>query len=384
MSGTGVQLLKEAIAVPSVNPAHGDDPAVSNERRMADWLQAQMETRGLSVERIPLMGPERPAIIGRNAPAEAKRSLMLEVHLDTVGTAGMTVDPFGGVIEDGKLYGRGACDMKGSTCALLAALTPERIQSLTDRGIQLLFVGAPDEETGLTGSRQLAEQGLRADDAVILEPTRCVPVIAHKGAHWYELTLEGIAGHGSQPEKGVSTHEALSRLLPELYRIHEEEASAHPHALLGTSTLNIGRIEGGKTFNVIPDFTRLELDRRVVAGEDPSRFEQRVSAKLEELVTEGLLVSGALTAVGRTPAFATSDTSPLVNSFLSLLDDGVEPEGTSWVSDASSFSDACEATVVFGPGDIAQAHTVDEFITLEQLERGERIFADFLDGYGCG
>ena len=226
-------------------------------------------------------------------------------------------------------------------------------------------------------------EGLGAQDAVILEPTRCTPVIAHKGAYWYVLKLNGIAGHGSQPEKGVSTHAALARLLPELYRVHEELASSHPHPLLGTSTLNIGRIEGGKTFNVIPDFTRLELDRRVVAHEDPGLFEAAITDLLDQMVSEGHLTAGSISCVAKTPSFATSEVSPLVQQFLALDDASMQPHGTSWVSDASMFSSTCEHTVVFGPGDIGQAHTVDEFISLEQLDKGERMFGAFLDGYGC-
>ena len=379
---SALHLLHEAIAIPSVNPSHGDAPELSGELRMAKWFQHQLEERSLNVELKDIMGPERPAVIGQNEVSNPTRSLMIEVHLDTVGTSGMTVDPFAGTVREGKIYGRGACDMKGSTCAMLAALTTERIETLTQRGIKLLLVGAPDEETGLSGSRILAKEGLRADDAVILEPTRCQPVIAHKGAFWYELTLQGLAGHGSQPEKGVSTHEALATLLPELYRIHHQEADAHVHPLLGTSTLNIGRIEGGKTFNVIPDHTRLELDRRVVAGEDPARFAHRISGLLDRMTRDGHLTGGTLRLVGETPPFETHPESSLIQALQVAVGENSSLQGTSWVSDASMFSQVCENTVVFGPGDIAQAHTVDEFIELEQLDKGVEIFGRFLDAYG--
>jgi acetylornithine deacetylase len=382
MISTCIDLLTDALALPSVNPAHGDDPSLCGEERMADWLQAQLEERGLQVERLSPIGPGRPAVVGRNAPADPVRSLMIEVHLDTVGTSGMTVDPFKAEIRDGRLYGRGSCDMKGSTCAFLAALTVERIQALTDRGIQLLVVGAPDEETGLTGSEQLVNDGLRADDAVILEPTRCAPVIAHKGAFWYEVVLEGVAGHGSQPEKGVSTIEALTTFLPELYRIHREEAERYDHPLLGSSTLNVGRIEGGKTFNVIPDHTRLELDRRVVAGEDPGEFEDRVTDLLSGMVDRGTLTKGSIRRVSSTPPFQTDPESALVRTLQDAITGEGPAYGTSWVSDASMFSRVCANTVVFGPGDIAQAHTVDEYIELEQLEKGSAVFARFLERYG--
>lgn len=382
MRCSAADLLREAVAIPSVNPSHGKDPSICGEKRMADWLQQQLELRGLSVELEPLLGPDRPAVIARNAVPSPVRTLMIEVHLDTVGVDNMTIDPFAGEIRDGRLYGRGACDMKGSTCALLAALTPERVAALTERQIGLLMVGAPDEETGLGGSRLLAARGLAADDALILEPTRCVPVIAHKGAYWYEVTLTGIAGHGSQPEKGISTHEALATLLPELYRIHNGEAARFLHPLLGKSTLNIGRIEGGSTYNVIPDHTRLELDRRVVEGEDPDVFCERVREALGTLVRDKRLVRGEIHCSNWTPAFATDPQSSLVTSLQAAIGGDCPPEGTSWVSDASMFSPVCRNTVVFGPGDIAQAHTVDEYISLEALDNGVDIFARFLDRVG--
>jgi acetylornithine deacetylase len=273
--------------------------------------------------------------------------------------------------------------MKGSTAALLHALAPERVRASAARGIRLLVVGAPDEECGTLGATTLARQGIRADRAIILEPTRCRPVIAHKGAYWYEVTLEGRSGHGSQPQSGVSTNEALARILPEMLRAHKALQAMHPHPLLGQSTLNFGRIEGGLTYNIIPDRTVLQLDRRLVPNEAPELFENAVHHILDELVKEGRLLGGHCQLSNRTPAFATDPDSALVQRLQGAIAavTGHTPaaEGTSWVSDASPFSQVCGETLVFGPGDIAQAHTADEFIDLEELNKGAAIFARFLD-----
>ncbi|MDF3127594.1 M20/M25/M40 family metallo-hydrolase [Kiritimatiellaeota bacterium B1221] len=378
-------LLSRLIATPSVNPAHSDDPGITGEKRMAELFFSIFQAKGLQTEMIYPMGKERPAVIGKSQPEEIRSTLMLEMHLDTVAVAGMTIDPFQTEITDGKLYGRGACDMKGSMAALFHALTPERIQTLSERGIQLILLGAPDEETGLGGSTKLAAEGLGADVAIVLEPTRCLPVIAHKGAHWYEVHLRGRSGHGSQPHTGVSTNAALAEFLPDLFQIHADLTAAYQHPLLGTSSLNIGKISGGQTYNIIPEHTLLQLDRRVIPNEAPELFQVQVNQLIEKQVQQNLLLSGECLLHSHTDSFATEEDSPLVKSLQAAITRVTgEPapcSGTSWVSDASPFSRTCGQVLVFGPGDIAQAHTEDEYIEIEQLERGAKIFTDFLDHF---
>lgn len=378
------ELLSRLIAVPSVNPAHSDQASITGEARMADALTGPLKTRGLRVQRLDLYGPDRPALIAESPPAP--RRLLFGVHLDTVGVDHMTRPPFEPVIENRRLYGRGACDMKGPTAALLTALTPERIQTLTRRGVQLVFVATPNEECGTLGATRLvAQTDLHADHAIILEPTRNRPVVAHKGAHWIDILLKGRSGHGSQPDSGVSSNTALASLLPRLLALHTELATAHPHPLLGPSTLNLGRIEGGVTFNIIPDATRIRIDRRIVPTEPPDAFHQGARDLLQALITTGELLDASYTLHTHTPAFATDPDSPLVRQLRTAIHHTTghdpEPEGTSWISDASPFSQICDQILVFGPGDIAQAHTENEYIELDALARGLRIFETLLDRY---
>jgi len=379
------EILCELIRVPSVNPAHSDNTSITGERRMAEALSQHLAERGFAVEFRTDSGPGRPAVVATAGPENARRTLLFEAHLDTVGVDNMTIPPFEGYVRDGRICGRGACDMKGSTAALLHALTPARIGALARRGIRLLVVGAPDEECGTKGATTLAANGLRADHAVVLEPTRCIPVVAHKGAYWYDLLLQGRGGHGSQPQSGVSTNEALARLLPELLRAHKALQNMHEHPLLGHSSLNIGKITGGHIYNIIPDKTLLQLDRRVIPNEPPELFEQAVLHILDELTKEKRLLGGSCRRVNETPAFSTDPKADLPQTLLQAIQDvtGTRPdcEGTSWVSDASPLSRVCGQTVVFGPGDIAQAHTEDEFIEISALEEGSAILGRFLDIY---
>jgi len=380
------EILSELIRVPSVNPAHSDNALITGERRMADALSLLLQKRGFAVERREDSGPERPAILAAAGSAQASRTLLFEAHLDTVGVDNMTIAPFDGFERDGRIYGRGACDMKGSTAALLHALTPARIEALVRRGVRLMVVGAPDEECGTKGATTLAANGVRADHAVILEPTRCIPVVAHKGAYWYDVLLHGRGGHGSQPQAGVSTNEALARLLPELLRAHKALQQMYTHPLLGQSTLNLGKITGGHIYNIIPDRTLVQLDRRVIPNEPPELFEQAVRHILDELMLEKRILGGSCQRVNDTPAFSTNPEAALPQTLLNAIEHvtGHRPAcyGTSWVSDASPFSRVCGQTVVFGPGDITQAHTEDEFIEIAALEEGAAILARFLDVYG--
>ncbi len=378
------ELLTDAVSIPSVNPAHSNDPAITHEARFAEWLANQLESRGFEVECPPLMGETRPAVIGRIGPSDG-RQLMVGVHLDTVGVDQMTVDPFTVQESDGKLYGRGTSDMKGSTVAFLHALTPERITGLTQRGIGLTVVGTPDEECGTGGAIKLSQTDLNVDDAVILEPTRCRPVVAHKGAHWLEMTLHGRGGHGSEPDAGVNTHHALAAFLPRLFQLQREMEQTYTHPLLGHSTLNIGKISGGDAYNMIADETILHLDRRVIPTEPPEVFDGRAQRLIQDLCEEGCILDGSVKVTAHTHPFATNPDSGLVNSLQAAVEfvtsEHPAPYGTSWVSDASPFSRICEAIVVFGPGDIAQAHTADEYIEREQLELGSQVFARFLERY---
>lgn len=379
------QLLTELIAIPSVNPAHDTRPEVTGEARMADYLEAQLSQRGFHVERRELMGPDRPAVIGRLGLSAPVKTLMFGVHLDTVGVSHMTIPPFEPEVKDGKVYGRGACDMKGSTAALLAALTPETIQACRDAGTELILVGTPDEECGTVGAKLLADQGLGADQCIVLEPTRNHPVIAHHGCRWYDVHLHGVACHGSQPQNGVSTNVATARLLPEILRAHKALQGMHNDPALGTSTLNIGKIDGGHAHNIVPDHTTIGLDRRVLPSEPPVLFEQALAHVLDELKQENLITTSKIESIGSTPSFATATDSDLVNSFSAAIADTTgapaKPFGTAWVSDASQFSRTCPEILVWGPGDIAQAHTEDEWIEISQLEQAVEILTRFLSSH---
>ena len=350
---------------------------------MAKEMERQLQSRGFVTEQVILTDATRPAVIGRVPVKSPRYRLMFENHLDTVGVSHMTIPPFAAEERDGRLYGRGACDMKGSTAAMLVALSRERVQAIKAKGIELMVVCAPDEECGTAGAKRLAERGIGADHCIVLEPTGNQPVIAHSGCRWYEISLFGTACHGSEPHKGMSTNLAAVELLEGLFSEHRRLAEKNPDPLLGESTLNLGILRGGTALNIVPDHTVIGLDRRVVPSEDPALFENALQQMLNGLITSGTLKDAGWKIVAETPSFATGSDSRVLRQLSQAIQkvsgECARPAGTAWVSDAAPFSQTCGEILVWGPGDISQAHTEDEWVSIQQLNEAVEILETFLD-----
>jgi acetylornithine deacetylase/succinyl-diaminopimelate desuccinylase family protein len=378
-----VDLLSRLIAIPSVNPDDCDDAALAGEARLADFLDPLLRARGFSVSRHDTR-PGRPNLIAAYGPAAPRRTLLLEVHLDTVGVRGMTIPPFTPEIREGRLYGRGACDMKGAMAAALCALRPDTLARLARAGWRVLFVGAMGEESGNLGIEDLVGRGLvAADMAIVLEPTGLAPVVAHKGALWVELGVAGVAAHGSVPERGLSAVRGMMFALALLEEDVRRLAEWTPHPLLGRPTLNIGRIRGGSAVNVVPDHCLVELDRRTLPSENHDQLLSQFLCLGDRLRADGVARDFSLRVLKDSRPFTAPADSELVGRLAACCREagGVgEAQGTSWFSDAGPLAAACREVAVFGPGRIEQAHTEAEYIELEQLRAGTDILGRFLRG----
>jgi len=376
-----VSLLQQLVRVPSVNPGHGGDPEFAGEQRMAEFTAEYLQRAGFSVE---LQSPEpgRPNVIGTSGPANAARTLLVEAHLDTVGVAGMCVDPFAAEIRQGRLYGRGACDMKGAMAAALHVLQPELLKRLSSNGWRTLFVGAMGEEGGNEGALELVRQGrLSADFCIVLEPTELAIVHAHKGALWTRVTLNGRAAHGSAPQEGRNAIAAAARLVEALSTEIEETASRMNHPALGPPTFNVGRIDGGGAVNVVAGRCVVDFDRRYLPGESGAQLVEDLRRRLREYEARGEIVGFELGVLKDSRPFETDTTTELVQRLSRACEaSGVPPalRGTGWYSDAGPLAPVCREVVVFGPGSIRQAHTADEYIELDQLEKGADILRRFV------
>ena len=371
-----VGLVQELVRIPSVNPDGDPGTELVGEQKIAEFVAEFLREIGASV-RLEEVLPGRPNVIGTfHSESTEGPTILLAPHLDTVGVGGMVVDPFGAEIRDGKLYGRGACDTKGTMAAMLWALRelgPEKIARL---GATITFAAFCGEETGQPGSRHFAEHyGDGYDFAVIGEPTECDIVHKHKGTLWATLTSRGIAAHGSKPELGDN---AILKLLPILQALDTEfrerlRAEEFADPVLGSPTINIGQINGGTRSNIVPELCTATIDMRTT----PAFAKASPGDLLREFVTE--LGDGEID-LEITLETSTLDT-PADNPFVKKL--GVLPSspkcvGASWFCDAAVLADAGIAGVAAGPGSIDQAHTKDEWISLEALRDGVDFYREFL------
>jgi acetylornithine deacetylase len=367
-------LLRDLVALPSVNPMGRDLPAsIVNEARVTEYLERLFRDLSVPFERQPI-APLRENIVARLETPGARRTLLLEAHQDTVPIDHMTIDPFGAQIENGRLFGRGACDIKGGMAAMLtcfARLVKERPAGCGN----VIMACTVDEENTMLGVRELVRRGVRADFAVVAEPTRLNIVHAHKGVTRWLLATTGRSCHSSAPEQGVNAIYRMARLLTAVERFAEKLRSGPADPLLGPPTLSIGVIAGGTSVNTVPDHCRVEVDRRLVSGEEPADM----PGQLADFLTReaGIDFPFELTPPWiREPALSPRGSEEIVRRLGTAIDaergsHRVHP--VPYGTDAATIAWSGIPAVIFGPGDIAQAHTRDEWVDLAEVEQAAAI-----------
>lgn len=365
-------LLRDLIALPSVNPAvlpTGDPRA--GERRIAEFLAATAGVAGLDVELREVL-PGRPNVLARLTPSRPVRQrILLAPHLDTIGGESDAV--FQPRRKHGRLHGRGACDTKGSVAAMLTVLISLARSGRRPQQTEIVFTGLVDEENGQAGSRALAASGFKADLAIVGEPTNLHVVTAHKGDLWLQLETRGRAAHGSRPDLGDNAVHTMARIVDLLETTYAAALRQRRHPLLGRATVNVGTIHGGAQPNVVPDHCVISLDRRTL----PSETDAGVRREILDLLKRHRLAARILNLRGAPcPPMETDARLPLVRQFMTQVGQR-GPLGVHYFCDAAVLSEAGIPSVVFGPGDIAQAHTADEWISLRQLESAAALLAGF-------
>ena len=372
MTGTE-KLLAELIALPSVNPAFlpARHPQ-AGEKNVADFLASVAARAGLDVEFQKVL-PGRSNLLARLRPAgPVRRTILLAPHLDTVVADSTQFIP---QRQHGRLHGRGACDTKGSVAAMLTALMELAGGRGRPRETEIVFAGLMDEENAQAGSRALVAGGFRADLAIVGEPTQLQVVTAHKGNVWLEVATRGRAAHGSTPQLGRNAVLAMARIVTWLETDYAAELRGRRrHPLLGTATVNVGKISGGTQPNIVPDQCAIAVDRRLLPGETASGVRREIAAGLR---AKGWTAAITLAKLAPAPALETDPAQPLVRRFLQCAGQR-KTLGVNYFCDAAVLAAAGIPGVVFGPGNIAQAHTADEWISLAELERGRRMLLHFL------
>lgn len=368
-------LLRDLVALPSVNPMGRSlqGPEVF-EHQVTAYLEDFFRGLGVPYER-QTVAPCRDNIVARTSLPGPRPTLLFEAHQDTVPTDGMTIAPFGAVVENGRLYGRGACDIKGGMAAMLTAFA--RLAREKPAGAaEVILACTVDEEHTFLGVQHLVRQGVRADAAIVAEPTGLNIVNAHKGAVRWDMETTGRACHSSAPEQGVNAIYRMAGLLVAIEQFAEVLRTSPPHPLLGPATLSVGRIEGGTSVNTVPDRCRIEVDRRLIPGEDPR-------AALDQLKTY-LTRDGSWVAFPfecsepwlNMPALGPEDSEGIVERLGRAIDSVTGSHRVTAVpygTDASTLARTGIPSVVFGPGDIARAHTRDEWVPLAEVEQAAEI-----------
>jgi acetylornithine deacetylase/succinyl-diaminopimelate desuccinylase-like protein len=366
-------LLCELIALPSVNPAFlppGDVRA--GEGRVADFLAVTAARAGLEIEFEKVLDG-RVNLIARLRPRRRiAQTILLAPHMDTVPAAENQFLPRK---EGDRLYGRGACDTKGSIAAMLTALITLAKSKQRPSETEIIFAGLADEESAQAGSRALAKSNLKADLAIIGEPTSLQVVTAHKGNIWLQLDTHGKSAHGSRPELGRNAVHEMARIVDAIetdYAAVLRKRRAHP--LLGHATVNVGTIRGGTQPNIVPDSCTITVDRRTLPGESESGVKREIETFLARKKLR------ATFSMARTEPCLPMETPaklPLVQQFLRSAGQR-KPVGVHYFCDAAILAEGGIPSVVFGPGDIAQAHTIDEWISVRSLERATEMLVNFL------
>ena len=368
------KLLRELIALPSVNPAFlppGDSRA--GEQRVADFLAATAARAGLEVEYQEVFHGRANLLAWLKPSSKPRQCVAFVPHMDTVGVS--TEAQFKPIVRNDCLYGRGACDTKGSIAVMLAALTELARSGHRPAQTELVFAALVDEESGQGGSRFLARSGFKADLAIVGEPTRLRVVTAHKGDLWLKLETRGRAAHGSRPELGRNAVHSMAKIVDLLETDYAARLRKRRHSLLRHATINVGAIAGGRQPNIVPDSCAIQIDRRTIPGETDAAVKREI---LRFIRGRGLSVTMSDTKDEQpAPALEADTRLPLVREFLRCAGQS-KPAGVDFFTDAGVLASAGIPSVVFGPGDIAQAHTADEWIALNQLERGVRILGRFL------
>jgi acetylornithine deacetylase ArgE len=372
------RLLRDLVALPSINPMGRDlrGPEVF-EHRVTAYLEEAFRSLGVRYERQPV-APLRDNIVAYHEPPGATSTLVLEVHQDTVPTDHMTIDPFGARVVNGRLYGRGACDVKGGMASMLAAFS--RLVREKPRSCRVVLACCVDEEFTFLGVQRLVKDDLRGAVkgpvfGVVAEPTGLDIVHAHKGAVRWHLRTSGRSCHSSRPEQGVNAIYHMAALLGHVERFADELRATRSHPLLGPATLSVGRIEGGTSVNTVPDRCHVEIDRRTLPGETTADVPAQLLAHLQRHAPKGISFSQSEPWLS-CPALGPEGSEELVQRLGAAIDavrGTHKVEAVPYGTDASTLAEAGVPSVVFGPGDISQAHTCDEWVELAQVEMASEV-----------
>lgn len=383
-----VEILTSLVSIPSVNPM-GRDVAGPEylETRLTEWLVEFFRRLEVPWQRLEV-APGRANVVARVERPGAKTTILLDAHQDTVPVDGMTIEPFRPVVKEGRLYGRGACDVKGGMASMLAAFA----KLASDRpptAANVVMSCTCDEEFMAAGARSLARLWSSPagqdsllfpppDVCVVAEPTDLNIVVAHRGAVRWKLRTTGRACHSSRPHEGVNAIYKMAEVLLCLQRYAEELPRMAPtHPLCGEATISVGLINGGISVNTVPDECTIEIDRRVVPGEDPAQVIPHVTTYLRKRLDVDFEMCPPTLEGCTLSDHNNGEWADRLMKHVVAVAGPREKQGAWYGTNGSRFSVTGVPAIVFGPGSIAQAHTKDEWVSIDQLRQATEILYRF-------
>lgn len=361
-------LITNLVSIETENPP-------GNEHPCAEFVAAWFEDRGIDADIVDKPEPERPQVAARIG--EGSPTVVLNGHIDVVPAGDRDqweYDPYAAEIVDGQLYGRGSTDMKsGVACGMLTAATlREEIESGTLDG-SLVVHAAMGEETADPGTKTLLEEGYDGDYGVVLEPTGMRTATSEKGLAWYEITVDGQPSHASRPDQGVNAIQQARPVLDAL-ETYDDEVRGRADDLLGTAYATVTMLEAGTKENVLPEEAVITVDRRFLPSESITEIDTEIDTVLQEAAaTHDIDVEWE-----RTRTYEAAEI-PVDNSLAAVFREhshdiaGVDPApwGIQGATDVRNFvNDADIEAITWGPGDLDQAHTTNEHISLEAAATG--------------
>lgn len=370
---TAVELTSELIRFDTINPP-GQEAACT--QVLADLLQAA----GFRLEFVPL-ADGRPNLVARiGGGGGAKPPLAFTGHTDTVplGAKPWSVPPHGGIVTDGKVWGRGASDMKGGVAAFVVAAMRMAPRLAGTPGVVLYITAG--EETGSAGAFVLAGRGMagEAGALVVAEPTSNQPMCGHKGALWLKATTAGVTAHGSMPEKGVNAVYAAARAIA---RLESFEFNVARHPVMGRPTLNVGTVHGGINVNSVPDRAEIGIDIRTLPGMSHARVREEIASALGPDVAVDILVD--------VESVWTAPETPWMQDVFGVAQQiaGIAPavSAAPYFTDASALTPALGnvPTVILGPGPAHIAHQTDEYCETARIDEAVSIYTALIEQW-CG
>ncbi len=362
-----LKLLEELVAIESVNSSLV--PGALGEQHASEHVQKFLRAHGIAAE-LEDAAPHRPNVIARIGPHNVQPALMLVAHIDTVGASDMP-DPFMPRIRDGRMYGRGALDIKSGVAAMCSAAV-----ALLEESVPLVraftIATVVDEECNSLGTQTLLQHGYRAEAAVVLEPTNLQLVVAHKGYAWFEIVTHGRAAHGSLPGEGRDAIRMMGRVLGALDELEKNLASRPPHARLGNASLHASLISGGQELSSYPAECRLQLERRMVPGETEASVEAELRAMLAQLENQNPQFRSSLRAgLGSRPAYEIAEASLLVaraSAAIHRVCGVCELAGMAAWTDTALLAAMGIPGVVFGPTGRG-LHGADEYVEIDSVAK---------------